>query len=268
MPSSLGFQTLTPSFLLHKATRTLDRKETYGLARLLAAVDKRDVTPEQSRPAFFLAQNVLRHVVAMVDAAEVIEQQGGHGGEGGEGGTGTSVAAAASSTPEKLGNAVHMSQADVETYLVTKGSSAKDLLRQQADSNLSNFHNEDEPPIPLTPRQRSVVSLQARADAADAALRAARRDIEELNDERDALRRRVETLAKMNATAAEAMDDEESYGIKNQLTGGSATGGFDQMTSSPARGVKKEGNATITTTVVHATPMPPFLLLWWNAARA
>ena len=64
------FSTFTPSFLLHKANATLDRDETFGLARLLAAVDKRDVRAEQIRPSFLLARNVLRHVVALEATGE------------------------------------------------------------------------------------------------------------------------------------------------------------------------------------------------------
>ena len=64
------FSTFTPSFLLHKANATLDRDETFGLARLLAAVDKRDVSAEQIRPSFLLARNVLRHVVALEATGE------------------------------------------------------------------------------------------------------------------------------------------------------------------------------------------------------
>jgi uncharacterized membrane protein YgcG len=88
MASSLGFPTLTPSFLLHKASVPLDAKETYGLARLLARVDRRDVSPEQSRPALLLAQNVLKHLVAMADVAEAAERRRGGGGGGGDGGDG------------------------------------------------------------------------------------------------------------------------------------------------------------------------------------
>lgn len=74
MPPSLGFQALTPSFLLHKANASLDQKEAYGLARLLSKVDERDVSPEQSRPALLLALNVLRHLVVMADSAEAAER--------------------------------------------------------------------------------------------------------------------------------------------------------------------------------------------------
>ena len=103
----------------------LDGKETYGLARLLAKVDERDVSPEQSRPALLLAQNVLRHLVALVDHAEAAERRkvaslagggddlgdvGGGASLGGGGDVGSVVAGPHSSGPT---HAVSMTQTDV-----------------------------------------------------------------------------------------------------------------------------------------------------------
>ena len=61
---ALGFATLAPAFLLHKAKASLEDDEALGLAKLCAGVDARHVSDAQSRPAFLLAGNVLRHLDA------------------------------------------------------------------------------------------------------------------------------------------------------------------------------------------------------------
>jgi len=120
MPTSLGFYALTPSFLQHKATARLDSKETYGLARLLAKVEKRDVSNEQTRPSWLLAQNVLKHLLAMADAATAAAAASAGAAEDGGGlDDGGGVGSSAPSTP----HAVSMSQAEVEAFLSSKSSS-------------------------------------------------------------------------------------------------------------------------------------------------
>ena len=119
MPSSLGFQALTPSFLMHKAAAGLTPKETHALARLIAKVDKRDVSPEQSRPAFFLAQNVLRHLLAIaaaVEAASHVAAPPVESADDPDGGPGAA----------ELGATV--TQADVERYLVSSSNAGPPVL--------------------------------------------------------------------------------------------------------------------------------------------
>ena len=59
----MATSTFTPHFCCIRRTQRWTATRL-GLARLLAAVDKRDVSAEQIRPSFLLARNVLRHVVA------------------------------------------------------------------------------------------------------------------------------------------------------------------------------------------------------------
>jgi hypothetical protein len=63
-----SFAALTPAFLLHKADADLSEGDARALARLLHAVDERDVSGEQTRPALLLAKNVLGVLVTAIDA--------------------------------------------------------------------------------------------------------------------------------------------------------------------------------------------------------
>ena len=67
-PTMASFAALTPAFLLHKADADLSEGDARALARLLHAVDERDVSGEQTRPALLLAKNVLGVLVTAIDA--------------------------------------------------------------------------------------------------------------------------------------------------------------------------------------------------------
>ena len=67
-PTMASFAALTPAFLLHKADADLSEGDARALARLLHAVDERDVSGEQTRPALLLAKNVLGVLVTALDA--------------------------------------------------------------------------------------------------------------------------------------------------------------------------------------------------------
>lgn len=63
-----SFAALTPAFLLHKADEALSEGDARALGRLLHAVEERDVSGEQTRPALLLAKNVLGVLVGALDA--------------------------------------------------------------------------------------------------------------------------------------------------------------------------------------------------------
>ena len=73
-----SFAALTPAFLLHKADADLSEGDARALARLLHAVDERDVSGEQTRPALLLAKNVLGVLVTALDARPPAPQADGN----------------------------------------------------------------------------------------------------------------------------------------------------------------------------------------------
>ena len=62
-----SFAALTPAFLLHKADEALSEGDARALGRLLHAVEERDVSGEQTRPALLLAKNCLLYTSDAAD---------------------------------------------------------------------------------------------------------------------------------------------------------------------------------------------------------